>query len=99
MAVEYNTKVFVFMNNFNVSIGSWKVQRLSRRRWADEHCFGLRDVGPQLPSFHPCYGGGVNAGLHGGNEVGRRAVRAQQCSVISKKADVWNKRGQIVHIS
>ena len=35
----------------------------------DEHCFGLRDVGPQLPSFHPCYGG-VNAGLHGGNEVG-----------------------------
>ena len=51
MAVEYNTKVFVFMNNFNVSIGSWKVQRLSRRRWADEHCFGLRDVGPQLPSF------------------------------------------------
>ena len=87
MAVEYNTKVFVFMNNFNVSIGSWKVQRLSGQRWAGEHCFGLRDVGPQLPNFHPC---GVNAGLHGGNEDGWLAVRAQQYSVISKKADVWN---------
>ena len=46
MAVDYNTKVFVLLNNIDVSIGSWKVQRLSGRRWADEHGFGLRDVRP-----------------------------------------------------
>ena len=40
------TKVFVLMSNIDVSIGSWKVQRLSGQRWADEHGFGLRDVRP-----------------------------------------------------